>query len=75
MNKYEMIIAAAREARRLNDAAKMAGRELKIRPTVLAWERMQTGKINVTYDTDRFEDAVPAAEPAPAAEETPAEES
>jgi DNA-directed RNA polymerase subunit K/omega len=70
MNKYEMIIAAAREARRLNDVAKMAGRELKIRPTVLAWERMQTGKVNVTYEAERFEDAVPAP-----AEEAPAEES
>jgi DNA-directed RNA polymerase subunit K/omega len=70
MNKYEMIIAAAREARRLNEIAKMAGRELKIRPTVLAWERMQTGKVNFTYEAERFEDAVPTPEETPPAEES-----
>jgi DNA-directed RNA polymerase omega subunit len=66
MNKYEMIIAAAREARRLNDAAKMAGRELKIRPTVLAWERIQTGKVNFTYEAESFEEPAPAPAPVPA---------
>lgn len=70
MNKYEMIIASAREARRINDIAKLAGRELKVRPTALAWERMQMGKVNVTYEAERFEDAVPVTEETPPAEES-----
>ena len=50
MNKYEMVLISAREARRLNEGAKLAGRELKIRPTELAWDRMQDGKVKFTYE-------------------------
>ncbi len=55
MNKYEMVLISAREARRLNEVAKLAGRELKIRPTELAWDRMQEGKVKFTYQDEAFE--------------------
>lgn len=54
MNKYEMVVIASREARRLNDVARSYGRELKRRPTLLAWERLHDGKIKYTW-----EEAVP----------------
>jgi DNA-directed RNA polymerase subunit K/omega len=60
MNKYEMVIIAAREARRLNDVARSYGRDLKRRPTILAWERLHQGKIKYTWE-----------EPAPEAPATP----
>jgi DNA-directed RNA polymerase omega subunit len=55
MNKYEMVLISAREARRLNEGAKMAGRELKIRPTEIAWDRMQAGKVKFTYEEEIIE--------------------
>lgn len=55
MNKYEMVLISAREARRLNEGAKLAGRELKIRPTELAWDRMQDGKVKFTYEDPNAE--------------------
>ncbi len=50
MNKYEMVVIASREARRLNDVARSYGRELKRRPTLLAWERLHDGKIKYTWE-------------------------
>jgi len=64
VNKYEMVLISAREARRLSDVARILGRELKVRPTMLAWERLSRDKIQHTYDPERFE----------AAEETEVEE-
>lgn len=52
MNKYEMVLIAAREARRLNELAKLSGGELKIRPTTLAWSRLTSGKIQYTYEPE-----------------------
>ena len=52
MNKYEMIMIAAREARRLNGLARATGRELKRRATVLSWERLSSGKIQHTYEPE-----------------------
>ena len=63
MNKYEMVIIASREARRLNDVARSYGRELKRRPTILAWERLHDGKIKYTWEE--------AAPEAPASAELP----
>ncbi len=60
MNKYEMVVIASREARRLNDVARSYGRELKRRPTLLAWERLHDGKIKYTW-----EEAGPEAPTAP----------
>ena len=55
MNKYEMVMIAAREARRINDFAKLSGRELKRRPTSLAWELLNTGRIKYTYDAEMLD--------------------
>ena len=64
MNKYEMVMIAAREARRLNDAAKLAGRDLKRRPTALAWELLNTGRIKYTYSAEPLDAEQMAAEAA-----------
>jgi DNA-directed RNA polymerase subunit K/omega len=73
MNKYEMIVIAAREARRLNAVAKLSGRDLKERATSIAWRRLQGDEIKFTYEPESFEAEEPqAAAPAPApAPETP----
>ena len=55
MNKYEMVLIAAREARRLNDVAKLSGRELRVRPTTVAWDRLGQGKIKHTYEPESGE--------------------
>ena len=62
MNKYEMVLIAAREARRLNELARLSGRELKIRPTFLAWDRLKEGKIKFTYEPEKFESEEPVIE-------------
>jgi DNA-directed RNA polymerase subunit K/omega len=55
MNKYEMVLIAAREARRLNEVAKLSGRELRVRPTTVAWDRLTQGKIQHTYEPEAAE--------------------
>jgi len=52
INKYEEVLVAAREARRLNDLARNNGRELKRRPTQLAWERLNSTMIRFTYEPE-----------------------
>jgi len=67
MNKYELIVIAAREARRLNAVAKLSGRELKERAVFIAWRRLQGDEIKFTYEPESFESEEPlAAPPAPA---------
>ncbi len=74
MNKYEMVMIAAREARRINDIARLAGRDLKRRPTDLAWDLLNTGRIKYTYNAEVFDKdfADAAEEAAKAAEESEA---
>ena len=67
MNKYELVLIAAREARRMNELAKLMGSEIKVRTTELAWDRLQEGKIQFTYDIERYEAEV--AEAAKAADD------
>jgi DNA-directed RNA polymerase subunit K/omega len=55
VNKYEMVLISAREARRLNEIAKLSGRELKVRPTTIAWDRLSQGKIQFTYEAPEEE--------------------
>lgn len=59
MNKYEMVMIAAREARRLNDIARLSGRELKVRPTSLAWKLLHEGKIKYTFSSEPFDPEAP----------------
>jgi len=63
-SKYELVMIAAREARRLNESARASGKELKRRVTDVAWERLQDGKIKYTYSEEPLESvAEVSAEP------------
>ena len=64
INRYEEVLIAAREARRLNDLAKNNGRELKRRPTQLAWERLQDHRVKFTYEPEKEPEPFGPAEPA-----------
>ena len=50
LNKYEMVIVAGKEARRLNELARTQGRELKRRVTHLAMDRFVRGEIKFKYE-------------------------
>lgn len=49
-NKYELIIIAGKEARRLNEMARQQGREVKGRITLLALKRFLNGDIKYRYE-------------------------
>jgi DNA-directed RNA polymerase subunit K/omega len=55
-SRYEMVMIAGREARRLNELARTNGKELKRRVTEVAWERLQTGKVYFSYQEPPRED-------------------
>jgi DNA-directed RNA polymerase subunit K/omega len=55
-SKYELVMIAAREARRLNERARASGKELKRRVTEVAWERLEHGDIHFTYGELPYED-------------------
>ena len=55
-SKYELVMIAAREARRLNERARASGKELKRRVTEVAWERLVQGDIHYTYGELPYED-------------------
>ena len=59
LNKYEMVVVAAREARRLNEMAHQQGRELKGRVTDLAMKRFLSGDVKYRYE----ESPTPPAQP------------
>jgi DNA-directed RNA polymerase subunit K/omega len=63
-NKYELIIVAAKEARRLNELSRQTGLNLGAKVTNVALEEAVKG--DVLY---RYQDLEKAAEP-PVAEET-----
>jgi DNA-directed RNA polymerase subunit K/omega len=50
LNKYEMVIVAAKEARRLNELANQQGRELKGRVTHIAMSRFLNGQVKFKYE-------------------------
>jgi DNA-directed RNA polymerase subunit K/omega len=50
LNKYEMVIVAAKEARRLNDLARQQGREVKGRITQVAMDRFLGGDVKYKYE-------------------------
>jgi len=60
-SKYELVMIAAREARRLNESARAVGKELRRRVTDVAWERLEGGKIRYTYSDEPVEGTVEAA--------------
>jgi DNA-directed RNA polymerase omega subunit len=66
-NKYELIIVAAREARRLNELSRQTGLNLGGKVTNVALEEALKGNVLYTYDTGGDEPAPqrPAADAAP----------
>ena len=49
-SEYELCVIAGREARRLNELARLRNRKVKSPITLLAWKRLIDGKIHFTYD-------------------------
>ena len=52
MNKYILVVVAAQEARRINEAARQAGREIKERITEIALQRVLDGKVKYVVEED-----------------------
>ncbi len=50
LNKYEMVIVAAKEARRINELANQQQREIKGRITHVAMKRFLDGKVKFKYE-------------------------
>lgn len=50
LNKYEMVIVAAKEARRLNELANQQQREIKGRITHVAMKRFKEGHVKFKYE-------------------------
>ncbi|HET9251193.1 MAG TPA: DNA-directed RNA polymerase subunit omega [Candidatus Eisenbacteria bacterium] len=61
-NKYELIIVAAKEARRLNELSRQTGLNVGGKVTNVALEEALKGNVLYRYEA---EDAVESAEPAP----------
>lgn len=61
-NKYELIIVAAREARRLNELSRQTGLNLGGKVTNVALEEALKGNVQYTYRSE--EEALEAAKPA-----------
>jgi DNA-directed RNA polymerase subunit K/omega len=49
-NKYELAIVAAREARHLNELARLTGEPLTTKVTAIALERTLRGEVPFTYE-------------------------
>ncbi len=65
-NKYELIIVAAKEARRLNELSRQTGLNVGGKVTNIALEEALKGNVLYTYKND---DEMDAAKPAQAASE------
>jgi DNA-directed RNA polymerase subunit K/omega len=52
MNKYILVVVAAQEARRMNEMARQAGREVKERITEIALQRVLDGKVKYAVDEE-----------------------
>jgi len=59
MNKYELVIIAAREARRINEMARLTGEPLTGKVTALALDSVLRDEVPYTYEE-------PASKPAEA---------
>ena len=63
-NKYELIIVAAKEARRLNELSRQTGLDIGGKVTNIALEETQKGHVLFRYGTE-IEEPAPEAEPLP----------
>lgn len=50
MNKYELVIIAAREARRINEMARLTGEPLTGKVTALALDNVLRDEVPYTYE-------------------------
>ena len=63
-NKYELIIVAAKEARRLNELSRQTGLDIGGKVTNIALEETQKGHVLFRYGPD-LDEPEPEAEPLP----------
>jgi DNA-directed RNA polymerase subunit K/omega len=63
-NKYELIIVASKEARRLNELSRQTGLDLGGKVTNIALEETKLGHVVFRYGLDP-DDVVPAPQPEP----------
>ena len=56
-NPYEIVVAAAKEARKINDkAVKYLGPDFEIRPTNMALKKMGKGEVKFVYNNGEEEE-------------------
>ena len=67
LNKYELIIVAAKEARRLNELSRQTGLDIGGKVTNIALEETHKGHVVYQYGAEPVE--AEAAEPQPETEE------
>ena len=65
-NKYELIIVAAKEARRLNELSRQTGLNVGGKVTNVALEEALKGNVLYRYEAD--DEAAESAEPAPSSD-------
>lgn len=65
-NKYELIIVAAKEARRLNELSRQTGLNVGGKVTNVALEEALKGNVLYRYEAD--DEALESAEPAPSSD-------
>jgi len=63
LNKYELIIVAAQEARRLNELSRQTGLDIGGKVANIALEETVKGNVLFRYGSDMPEEATPEPEP------------
>ena len=63
LNKYELIIVAAQEARRLNELSRQTGLDIGGKVANIALEETVKGNVLFRYGSERQEEAAPEPEP------------
>ena len=64
-NKYEMVIIAAREARRVNDLARGSGQKVERKVTLSAVEKAIRGELRFLYEDEIQEREEKEEKPSP----------
>ncbi|MDI6808774.1 MAG: hypothetical protein QME66_07310 [Candidatus Eisenbacteria bacterium] len=64
-NKYEMVIIAAREARRVNDLARGSGQKTERKVTLSAVEKAMKGEVRYLYEGEAQEQEEKEEKPSP----------
>jgi len=63
LNKYELIIVAAQEARRMNELSRQTGLDIGGKVANIALEETVKGNVLFRYGSERPEEAAPEPEP------------